>query len=155
MGLISGSGWSPGIGNGLENPIDRWAWQATGHGVTESDVTEWQHRIKAQKDRSLICEVPLHEGWLLMVPSLRVPATGVSSLSQDLQENSLEKSDMPIEKEGLADYLLKLTGLSEWALKMYHTENCISCPQRHQYLQKELLPTPHAFSHFLLTIPII
>ena len=48
-----------------------------------------------------------------MVPSLRVPATGVSSLSQDLQENSLEKSDMPIEKEGLADYLLKLTGLSE------------------------------------------
>ena len=40
-GLISGSGRSPGEGNGnpfhyscLENPMDRRAWQATVHGVT-------------------------------------------------------------------------------------------------------------------------
>ena len=47
MGLISGSGRSPGEGNGnplqyssLGNSIDRGAWQATVHGVTkESDTT--------------------------------------------------------------------------------------------------------------------
>ena len=46
-GLIPGSGRSPGEGNGhllqyscLENPLDRGAWWATGHGVTkESDTT--------------------------------------------------------------------------------------------------------------------
>ena len=43
MGLISGSGRSPGEGkgyplqySGLENPMDRGAWQATVHGVAES-----------------------------------------------------------------------------------------------------------------------
>ena len=42
-GSIPGSGRSPGEGNGyplqysyLENPMDRGAWQATVHGVTES-----------------------------------------------------------------------------------------------------------------------
>ena len=43
LGSIPGSGRSPGEGNGnplqyscLENPIDREAWYATGHGVTKS-----------------------------------------------------------------------------------------------------------------------
>ena len=43
MGLIPGSGRSPGIGNGaplqyscLGNPIDREAWQSTVHGATKS-----------------------------------------------------------------------------------------------------------------------
>ena len=49
-------GWIPGLerslrgGRGnrlqyscLENPMDRGAWRATGHGVTESDTTERQH----------------------------------------------------------------------------------------------------------------
>ena len=43
LGLIPGSGRSPGGGNGnplqypyLENPMDRGAWQATVHGVTKS-----------------------------------------------------------------------------------------------------------------------
>ena len=47
VGLILGSGGSPGDGNGyplhyscLENPMDRGAWQATVHEVTDSDMTE-------------------------------------------------------------------------------------------------------------------
>ena len=45
MGLIPGSGRSPGVGNGnplqyacLENSMDRGAWQATVHGVTKSQT---------------------------------------------------------------------------------------------------------------------
>ena len=47
LGFAPWSGRSPGGGNGtplqhscLENPVARGAWQATVHGVTESDTTE-------------------------------------------------------------------------------------------------------------------
>ena len=47
VGLIPGSGRSPGEGNGnslqfscLENPMDRGAWQAAVHRVAELDMTE-------------------------------------------------------------------------------------------------------------------
>ena len=53
MGLIPGSGRSPGGGHGdplqyfcLENPMDRGAWQDTVHGVTkEPDMTEQLNNI--------------------------------------------------------------------------------------------------------------
>ena len=45
IGLIPGSGRSPGRGNGkphqyscLENPMDRGAWWATVHGLTQSQT---------------------------------------------------------------------------------------------------------------------
>ena len=45
LGLIPGSGRSPGEGNGkpcqyscLENPMDRGAWWAAAHGVAESQA---------------------------------------------------------------------------------------------------------------------
>ena len=47
MGSIPGLGRSPGGANGnplqyscQENPVDRGAWWATVHGITESDMTE-------------------------------------------------------------------------------------------------------------------
>ena len=47
MGLIPGSGRSPGEGNGLGNPVflpgnpmDRGAWRTTVRGVAELDMTE-------------------------------------------------------------------------------------------------------------------
>ena len=47
LGSIPGSGKSPGEGNGnplryscLGNPMERGTWQATIHGVVQSDTTE-------------------------------------------------------------------------------------------------------------------
>ena len=59
-GLIPGLGRSPGWGNvnpsqypWLENSMDRGAWWATAHGVTELDMTEYAHM-----------HYILHDAWL-------------------------------------------------------------------------------------------
>lgn len=93
------------------------------------------------------------------MPSLTAPITGTSSLVQGLQESSLVKSDMLLKREDLADYLLKLTGLSKQGPKTYCTRNFLSYSQkRKKYPQKELLPTPHTqllFPPFVLNTPIL
>ena len=78
MGSIPGSGRSPGEGNGnplqysgLENPMDRGAWQAAVHGVTKSwtrlnDFTFTFHFHALQK------EMATHSSVL----AWRIPGTG-------------------------------------------------------------------------------
>ena len=59
-GSIPASGRFPGEGNGnplqcscLENPMNKGAWQATVHGVTESDMT---YRLNHQSINVQICK---------------------------------------------------------------------------------------------------
>ena len=63
VGLIPGWGRIPGGGHGnplqyscLENPLDRGAWWAIVHGVTESNITE---QLSIQK-HFIICDCDLH-----------------------------------------------------------------------------------------------
>ena len=80
LGLICGSGRSPGAGNGnplqhscLENPIDRGAWQAEVHGVAkrrtrlhfaENNFSPFQSQLRGVFLYPVISQV-----W----PSLQVP----------------------------------------------------------------------------------
>ena len=68
LGLIPGSGRCSGEGNDsplqyscLENPMDREAQWATGHGVAESDMTKqlplFLLRVGSQSDRILILQI--------------------------------------------------------------------------------------------------
>ena len=70
VGLIPGSGRSPGGGHGnplkyscLENPMDRGAWGATVHGVTkESDMTATEHTHMTSTEKESFAQLYL-EGW--------------------------------------------------------------------------------------------
>ena len=72
LGLIPGSGRSPGGGHGnplqyscLENPMDGGAWRATVMGLQESDTTEWLSTHAVNVDaigvvwKGLLCSVRL------------------------------------------------------------------------------------------------
>ena len=57
MGLVPGSGTSPGGGNGnllqyscLKNYMGREAWQATVHGVTKSQILKNNKRVRILKN---------------------------------------------------------------------------------------------------------
>ena len=69
QGSIPGWGRSPGGGNGtplqyfrLENRTDRGAWQATVHGVLESDMTERLSTACAKRDRPMMVLPAEHNG---------------------------------------------------------------------------------------------
>ena len=53
LGSIPGSGRSPGEGNGLENPMDRGAWQATVRGVAKSRTRLRDFTYHSKKGRLL------------------------------------------------------------------------------------------------------
>ena len=66
VGSISGSGRSPGEGNGnplqysvLGNPMDRGAWQATVHGVTKKSDTTL--RLKSKPTKPSVSPDPVHD----------------------------------------------------------------------------------------------
>ena len=75
-GLISGSGRSPGEGDGnplqyscLGNPMDRGAWQATVHGVEKSQtrLSNWTHTMTRWPPKfspcNLRCGLSVRPGW--------------------------------------------------------------------------------------------
>ena len=67
---IAGWGRSPGGGNGnppqyshLENPLDRGAWRALVHGVTESGTTELLTFHGCSEDSGILCSKSIHRIW--------------------------------------------------------------------------------------------
>ena len=68
MGLIPGSGRSPGAGNGnplqyscLENPMDRGAWRAAVYGVAQSQTLATTHALMSCKNSLYVCTQDLYQ----------------------------------------------------------------------------------------------
>ena len=79
VGLILGWGISPGVGNGtplhyscLENPMDRGAWWAAVHGVTELVATEHAHTHTSTTFNFLFLFIPCCFFFFFLSPHLRV-----------------------------------------------------------------------------------
>jgi len=87
LGLIPGSGRSPGEGNGnplqyscLENPMDRRAWQATVHGVTRVG-----HNL-VTKERDVFLELSCFFNGPMDVGNLISCSSGFSKSSLNIEK---------------------------------------------------------------------
>ena len=91
MGLLPGSGRSPGGGHGnplqyscLENPMDRRAWGATVHRVTQSQT--WLERLNTPRNWPHVCsdQFVIGESWKFYKAQKGATAMSNSPLEQTL-----------------------------------------------------------------------
>ena len=68
--------WQPTRYSCLENPMDRGAWRATGHGATQSDTTEVTQHAAWSRSQAWVGQVlwgGLAGSWLILEPHLVLP----------------------------------------------------------------------------------
>ena len=123
-GLISGLGRSPRGGHGnplqyscLENPMDRGAWRATVHRVSESDMTDPRSIAEAQQS----------QGSLLVSSRLRSCLTTELNLSFRISDSEL----FPLTRKTykFKDTLNRRGGGPEWMVN-YDKWHSIKIPEQ-------------------------
>ena len=142
MGLIPGSGRSPGVGNVnpfqyscLENSMDRGAWWATYSpwGCKESDMTEWLTHIHIQA--SWVVLVIKNPSEMQEIQEMQVWSLG--------QKNSLRRKWQPTPVFLSGKFLGQriLVGCSpwrsrvrhSWATELTHNSLCLSLSDTHTH----------------------